>query len=150
MGIPCEITHSKINHFELYSYVEYTECTSYYIYIILNISLLWLLVPEYQDVQISSISKNQLTSIGHNFLFIIFLDFSFEGLTSTSGYKKVIKHIFHIWLHLMLISNFVLYFQCFWNLTMSCSWAGLEIFEYEQKCIHLDLCQKIRIEFGIV
>ena len=41
---------------------------------------------------------------------------------------------------------FILSAHCFWNLTMSCSWARLEILRYEPQCIYLD-CQKIYQKF---
>ena len=64
----------KINHFRLFSYLLH-KVYILWDFIILIISLLWLLVPEKQDVQISSISKNRPFSIGHNFCLSIFFRF---------------------------------------------------------------------------
>ena len=65
-------------------------------------------------MQISSISKNKPTSIEHNFfVYQPFFLFLFEGLTSTSGYKKVVKHTFLILLHLTLISNLQICTSCY-------------------------------------
>ena len=68
----------KMNNFRLFSYLVHKVYTLWD-FIILNISLPWLLVPEKQDVQITSISKNQPTSIGHNFFCLSSFDFSFWG-----------------------------------------------------------------------
>ena len=54
--------------------------------------------------------KPQKLQLDINFLFInLFLIFLLEGLTITSGYKKVVKHTFLIILDLTLISNCALF-----------------------------------------
>ena len=79
--IPCEITHSKNESLPI-AFIRSKQSVHP---MILNISLLWLLVPEKQNVQISSISKNRPTSIGHNLLVYLSLFlFLFKGLTSSS------------------------------------------------------------------
>ena len=131
----------KMNHFRLFSYLVH-KVYILWDFIILNISLLWLLVLEKEDVQIPSISKNKPTSIGHNlfvyqsFFFYFFLRVSLIPVQWLK--KSCLTHLPH-----MITSNvnykFCAFFQYFWNLTMSCSWAGIEIFEYEPEWKHLDV-----------
>ena len=64
--ISCEITHSK-NESLTIVFIRRTQSVHPMRFYNPQFSLLCPLVPEKQDVQISSISKNRLTLIGHKF-----------------------------------------------------------------------------------
>ena len=89
-------------------------------FIILNISLsscdFWFHSNRmYKFCQLAKICQIQLNI---TFLFIIFFLVLFKGLTKPVAIKTHLPHM------TTLFSNFALFFQCFWNLTMSGMYLG--------------------------